>query len=115
MKPQSAKKKGRDLQKHVASKIRETFNLPEEDVVSRPMGSGGTDIMMSKAAHSKLALSLECKNSKKFPSVSALEQARYNSRPVDTPAACWKPPGKGYDETIIYFNLNEFLEWQSRK
>ena len=110
MKTQSCKAKGRELQKHVSSKIRDTFNLPEEDVVSRPMGSSGKDIMMSELAHMNLPLSIECKNTKVFPSISALKQARDNSRSVDTPAVCWKPPGKGYDETIIYFNLNEFLE-----
>ncbi len=114
MKPQSAKSKGRDLQKHVAQKIREKFDLPEDDVVSRPMGSGGEDIMMSKRARDVLPLSIECKNTKSFPSLAALRQSEHNSKD-HAPAACWKPPRKSYEDTIIYMTLNEFLElWRSK-
>jgi len=67
----SAKGKGRLLQQHVCAIIRKVFDLPETDVVSRPMGSAGVDTMMSDRALKELPLSIECKNTKKFPSLSA--------------------------------------------
>ena len=131
VKTSSCKSKGRALQKHVASEIQDVFDLPETDVVSRPMGSSGEDIMMSNAAYDLLPLALEVKNTKTFPSLAALRQAKEHAKNIKIPprhegepgwedyityspdyikgAVCWKPPGKGYDETIIYFNLREFL------
>lgn len=110
MKTASCKAKGRELQKHTTQKIREVFGLPEEDVCSRPMGSPGVDIMMSNLALKSLPLSIECKNTKLFPSLSALEQAKYNTKPGQTPCVVWKPPGKGYQRAIIYFDLLDFLK-----
>lgn len=108
MKTQSCKAKGRELQKHVAKVIREEFDLPDDDVVSRPMGSGGEDIMMSTRARQVFPFSLECKNTKKFPSLEALEQAEYNAKGY-TPVVCWKPPRKGMDDTIVYLKLKDFV------
>jgi hypothetical protein len=109
MKSQSRKAKGRELQKHCAKVIREVLDLPDEDVVSRPMGSAGEDIMLSKRARKLLPYDIECKNTKSFPSLAALKQAK--DRGLDLlPAAVWKPFGKGMEESIIYFNLREFLE-----
>jgi len=108
MKTQSAKSKGRELQKHVANRIREMFNLPEDDVVSRPMGSGGEDIMVSSRTRKLLPISWECKNTKTFPNLSALEQAKANSKGYN-PVVCWKPPRKGFNDTIIYMKLDDFL------
>ena len=84
------------------------------------MGSQGTDVIMSEKAMNRLPLSLECKNTKSFPSLAALRQAQKEAYGKLDPkrfseeflkgAVCWKPFGKGYDETIIYMNLNEFLK-----
>jgi hypothetical protein len=109
MKTSSCKAKGRELQKYVARKIRETFALPEEDVVSRPMGSPGADIMLSAAALRLLPLSIECKNTKSQPSLAALAQATLNAKNGQTPLVVWKPPGKGYENSIVYLNLQSFL------
>ena len=57
----SGKSKGRQLQKYVASSICEEFMLPESDAVSRPMGSPGSDIMMSDRARKVFPFSIECK------------------------------------------------------
>jgi hypothetical protein len=111
VKTSSAKAKGRELQKHVAEKIRDRFDLPETDVQSRPMGSSGVDIMMSEKALKALPISIECKNTKTFPSLGALNQAKENALFGTAAAVCWKPPGKNPKETLIYFNLNNFLEW----
>jgi hypothetical protein len=113
MKTSSCKSKGRALQKHVAREIAETLDLEEDDVVSRPMGSGGEDIMLSPAARKKFPFSVECKNTKTFPNLEALRQADYNSKGYN-PVVCWKPPRKGFDDTIIYMRLDSFLKiWRN--
>lgn len=109
MKTQSAKAKGRELQKYVAKEIRKKFSLPEEDVVSRPMGSGGEDVMMSKDAKSKFPLSIECKNTKRFPSSAGLDQAVGNAKGMHG-CVVWKPHRKGLEDSIIYFNFHDFLD-----
>lgn len=109
MKPQSRKSKGRDLQKHVAKVIREVLDLPDEDVVSRPMGSAGADVMLSENALKKIPYEIECKNTKSFPSLAALRQAEFRRDDL-LATAIWKPPGKSMEESIIYFNLRAFLE-----
>jgi hypothetical protein len=111
VKTSSAKAKGRELQKHVAEQIRERFSLPKTDCCSRPMGSPGVDIMMSERAIKCLPLSIECKNTKAFPSLGALAQAKENALFGTVAAVCWKPPGKNPKETLIYFNLDNFLHW----
>ena len=111
VKTSSCKAKGRALQTHVAKQIRERFNLPETDCCSRPMGSPGVDIMMSEKAIKCLPLSIECKNTKTFPSLGALEQSKENALFGTVAAVCWKPPGKGPSKTIIYFDLDTFLAW----
>ncbi len=112
MKTSSAKAKGRKLQKMVVEIILEVNPfLHEDDVVSRPMGSGGEDIMLSDHARSWVPFSFECKNTRSFPSVAALRQAKANSKRRGLPIVCWKPPGKGKEDVIAYFNLQELLEW----
>lgn len=58
----SRKQKGRLLQKTVVKSILETFpQLSERDVASRPMGSQGTDVMLSEKAFSLFPFAVECK------------------------------------------------------
>ncbi len=110
MKTQSAKAKGRELQKYVAKYIRDVFCLTDNDVTSRPMGSAGRDIMMSEIAFDAFPVSIECKNTKKFPSIEALRQSQYNTEPGTIAGVVWKPPGKGMKESIIYFSFEEFVK-----
>lgn len=113
MKTASAKAKGRKLQQYVSKKITEIFSLEEGDVESRPMGSGGVDIMASPKARSAFPFSIECKNTKTFPSLGALRQAACNEYQGTLGGVVWKPPGKSPGESIIYFNFAEFAEfWQ---
>ena len=62
----ACKQKGRDHQKYVAALIQKAFNLPEEDVVSRPMGSPGLDIMLSGRARGLFPFGIECKRTEKL-------------------------------------------------
>jgi len=110
MRPSSAKSKGRKLQQYVAARIQSVFGLPETDAVSRPMGSGGRDIMLSAKALTELPVSIECKNTKVFPGLAALEQSAYNAGPY-LPVVAWKPPGKGMEKTMVYLDLEAFLQF----
>jgi len=78
MKPQSAKAKGRLLQKWVRDKLIEMLEVHPEDIESRSMGAGGEDLIMARAARSKFPHSIECKNVEKLNIWEAYEQASAN-------------------------------------
>lgn len=80
MNPQSAKAKGRRLQQYVVAKVIEWFPfLHTDDVTSRSMGAGGTDVLLSKAAQAPFPFATECKNVEAFNIWAALEQAEANA------------------------------------
>ncbi len=110
MKPASAKAKGRVLQQYVAGLIVGSFfGLESDDVVSRPMGSGGCDLLMSPMAQRLFPVSTECKNLKTHPGPSALEQAAYNAYPDTIPVVAWKPPRKGMEETLAILKYVDLI------
>ena len=80
MKPQSAKAKGRVLQKWMRDKLIECLNVHPEDIESRSMGAGGEDLIMSRSAREKFNFSIECKNVEKLNVWDAYDQACVNSR-----------------------------------
>lgn len=80
MKPQSAKAKGRNLQKWFVEKLVEFLKLDEEDLESRPMGSQGEDIIMGKQSREVFPYSIECKNQEKLNVWDAYEQAESNCK-----------------------------------
>src|SRR5579859_2871956 len=82
MKTQSAKAKGRRLQKLVVQKILEKFStLGDRDVQSRAMGSQGTDVVLSEAAFKLFPFNIECKNKETNKSLlNDFEQAKANSK-----------------------------------
>jgi hypothetical protein len=57
----SAKAKSRLHQQAIATDIQTAFNLPEEDVVSVPMGSPGLDILLSDRARQVFPFGVEAK------------------------------------------------------
>ena len=79
MKTQSAKAKGRNLQKWVVNKLIEEFDIHPEDIKSCSMGAGGEDVVMARAAREKFPFSVECKNVEKLNVWDAYEQAKANS------------------------------------
>ena len=79
MKTQSAKAKGRNLQKWVVEQLIETFDIHPEDIKSCSMGAGGEDVVMARAAREKFPFSVECKNQEKLNVWDAYEQAKENS------------------------------------
>ena len=79
MKPQSAKAKGRILQKWFADLLVNTLNLNPLDVESRPMGSQGEDIFLGSESRKKFPLSVECKNQEAVNVWKAYEQCSSNT------------------------------------
>lgn len=110
MKPHSAKQKGRRFQQDVARFILAHFpELEEDDVVSRPMGSRGVDLMMSPLAQRTVGLSVECKNTKTKPGLGALDQAVENAYEDTLGLVAWKPPAHGYRDAVAYCYLRDLL------
>ena len=58
MKTQSAKAKGRNLQKWVRQMLIEMLDVHPEDIESRSMGAGGEDLIMARAAREKFPHSI---------------------------------------------------------
>ena len=80
MKPQSAKAKGRNLQKWVRDLLLENFpSLEPDDVRSTSMGAGGEDLQLSPAARRLFGFSIECKNVERLNVWDAYDQASANS------------------------------------
>ena len=79
MKPQSAKAKGRNLQKWTRERLIEELDIHPEDIKSTSMGVGGEDVIMARAAREKFPYSIECKNQEKLNVWSAYDQAESNS------------------------------------
>jgi hypothetical protein len=98
MTPQSAKAKGRRLQQWLVKKIKERWtSLAEgDDVMSRAMGSQGTDVILSQRARQFVGpISFECKNTETWAKLyNAYEQASYNTRKNDIPIVVLKSNGK---------------------
>lgn len=78
MTPQSAKAKGRNLQKWFANKLVEILHLDPADIESRPMGSNGADIIIGVASRTKFPYNVEAKNQERLNLWAAWEQALSN-------------------------------------
>jgi|TARA_A100001388_G_scaffold110283_2_gene81050 hypothetical protein len=79
MKVQSAKAKGRNLQKWTRERLIEELEIHEEDVESRSMGASGEDLIMARAARKKFPYSIECKNQERVNVWESYKQALENS------------------------------------
>jgi hypothetical protein len=81
MKTSSAKAKGRKLQNLLVKKLIDMLGIDPEDVESRPMGSQGEDIIISKNARKDFPFSPECKNQEKINIWDSFAQAEANTPP----------------------------------
>ena len=80
MKPQSAKQKGRLLQKKFRQMLIDLLGLDAEDLESRPMGSQGEDIIMGKQSRDKFPYSVEFKNQEILNVWKSYDQAQNNCK-----------------------------------
>lgn len=109
MKTQSAKAKGRNLQKFLAQWVTRHFKLQEGDVESRSMGAGGVDLMLSPAAREVFPVSIESKNTRKRPGPAALKQASENAYSGTVPAVAWKPHRHPMHQTLVMMSFEDLL------
>lgn len=104
---QSRKAKGRNLQKEVKALIHKYFPfLGDDDIISKSMGAGGEDIVLSKAAREVLPLSIECKATEKFNLREAWSQAEANAKE-------WNPiviHRKNRTKPVAVCDLEYFIE-----
>ena len=105
MKTQSAKAKGRNLQKWVVNKLIEEFNIHPEDIKSCSMGAGGEDVVMARAARDKFPFSVECKNVEKLNVWDAYEQAKANSSGYE-PIVVMK---KNHKKPLVVLDAEHFI------
>ena len=107
MKPQSAKAKGRNLQKWVRDLILESFpQLEPDDVRSTSMGCGGEDLQLSPAARKLFRFSVECKNVERLNVYDAYEQASANSGDHE-PLLIMK---KNHKKPLVVMDAEHFVE-----
>tara|TARA_Y100001937_G_scaffold40638_1_gene57726 strand:+ start:283 stop:621 length:339 start_codon:yes stop_codon:yes gene_type:complete len=107
VKPQSAKAKGRNLQKWVRNLILESFpQLEPDDVRSTSMGCGGEDLQLSPAARKLFRFSVECKNVERLNVYDAYEQASANSGDHE-PLLIMK---KNHKKPLVVMDAEHFVE-----
>ena len=111
MKPQSAKAKGRNLQKWVVNQLIETFDIHPEDIKSCSMGAGGEDVIMARAAREKFPYSVECKNVEKLNVWDAYDQAKANCGDYE-PIVIMKKNGK---KPLVVMDAKSFIELNKEK
>jgi len=75
------------------------------------MGAAGVDVMLSPAAKRVCPLSIECKNTRKIPSMAEVNQARANVEMGCLPIVAWHPHGSPYLDTLVMVRLEDLLEW----
>ena len=106
MKTQSRKAKGRRLQQQFMQLLIEKLDIDPEDIESRAMGSGGEDLIMSKAARHKFPYSIECKNQESLNIWKAWEQANGN-KGLYEPLVVIKKNGV---KPLVVLDAENFLE-----
>ena len=110
MKTQSAKAKGRNLQKWVVQKLIKTFDIHPEDIKSCSMGAGGEDVVMARAAREKFPFSVECKNVEKLNVWDAYEQAKANCNDYE-PIVIMK---KNHKKPLVVLDAEHFIKLVQR-
>lgn len=107
MKSQSAKNKGRLLQKQVVATILAAFpQLKPDDVTSRSMGAGGEDVLLSPAAREVFPFSVECKSNARFAVYKHYTQAQENAK-ENKPLVVIK---QNRSKPLVLLSLEDFME-----
>lgn len=106
MKSQSAKAKGRNLQKWVRERLIEALDIHPEDIESRSMGAGGEDLIMARAARQRFPHSIECKNVEKLNIWEAYEQSKANCGDYE-PIVVIK---KNHKKPLVVVDAQYFIE-----
>lgn len=108
MTPQSAKAKGRRLQKWVRDvllRLGKPAGLQIDDVRSTSMGNGGEDIQLSPAARVLFPFQIECKNKKSYSVYKDYKQAALHGN--HTPVLVIKQDN---DKPLVVVDATWFFE-----
>lgn len=102
--------KGRNFQKRICEKFKETFGLTDEDLRC-PIGSEiGSDLVkISKRAKELICLEIEMKNQKNMNIWSAIEQAKARKKGKDEEAVIFKRGTLGANKEYICVPLDHYL------
>lgn len=105
----AAKAKGRKLQQTVRDAVLSLFpHLTPDDVRSCPMGSNGTDLMLSPAAQGSFPFAVECKARAKVGLIyEALDQAKASDKNGLTPVAVIKADRKA---PLVVMTMDDFFK-----
>jgi len=107
MTPQSAKAKGRNLQKWLRDLILGIHTeLTPDDVRSTSMGVSGVDIQLSSAAKAAIPFGLECKNKNRVAVYQWYQQAKDNAGEL-TPVLVIK---QNHSEPLVVVDAKWFFE-----
>jgi len=106
MKASSAKAKGRKLQNAIAQDIRDTFDLPAEDVTGAVMGESGMDIKLSATARAVFPFAVEAKCQERLNIWSALGQSADNTPQGLTPIVVFS---RNRAKTYVALEWTDFL------
>jgi hypothetical protein len=108
VKPASAKAKGRVFQNFVASEVRATFCLPDEDCRPAVMGENGADLKLSSRAREVFPFAIEAKKVEALNVWEALKQAEANAAAEGlTPALVFS---RNRSPAYVCLRLETFLE-----
>ena len=104
----AAKSKARLHQQAIATAIQTALHLPEEDVVSRPMGSPGLDIMLSERARHLFPYGIEAKRVEKLSIPKWWEQTWTNAETEGLkPLLVYR---RSREEAMVVMRWADFLE-----
>lgn len=107
MKTQSAKAKGRTLQKLVRDSLLKIFpSLTPDDIRSTGMGQSGLDIQLSTAAQKLIPWAIECKSRAKIAVYEFFKQAETNSTDSLKPLLIIK---QNRSEPLVVLTLKDFI------
>lgn len=109
MKPSSGKNKGRKLQQWVVKMLVDYLECDPNDVTSRPMGSGGEDVIVGNESRRKFPYSVECKNVERLNVWEAYGQACSNSKEYE-PLLVMKKNGK---KPLVVLDAEHFFTMNS--
>jgi hypothetical protein len=56
-------------------------------------------------------VSIECKKTKKTPSIAELNQSRANAYGTTLPVVIWCPHGVGHKKSMLMCDFDDFLAW----
>jgi len=105
----AAKAKGRILQDFIRDIFRDIFRnkLETEDITSRIMGCGGTDICFSPLASKLIPFSIEAKNQEKVSIPAAIRQAINNTASGRVPLVVFS---KNRDDVYVALKFEDFIK-----